>query len=264
LSAAEPIAAARPTTAELMVSALAGELRDGTRVFNGAASFIPIAAFLLARATHAPGLTWAAGSIGVDAHPAEIPESTISDRLFEGSTMLQSSPSDVWAYAGAAKLDTFCFRGVQFDPHGNVNNTVIGPYDNPRVRLPGGGGMADLGCFIANSLLWSTTHDTRTFVERLDHRTCLGWADGGDHRDRLGLPGGPRICVTDLAVLDFHPVSRRMRVRSVHPGTTLEEVVAATGFELVIEGEPPTTPVPSTEQLALIRRLDPTSMRDRG
>src|SRR6185312_12576136 len=98
-------------TAEVMVTALARELDDETRVFNGAASFIPIAAFMLARATHAPGLTWAAGSIGVDAHPVEIPESTISDRLFEGSTMLQSSPSDVWAYAGAAKLDTFCFRG---------------------------------------------------------------------------------------------------------------------------------------------------------
>lgn len=256
--------AGAPTTEEVMVSALAAELTDETRVFNGAASFIPIAAFMLARATHAPGLTWAAGSIGVDAHPAEIPESTISDRLFEGATMLQSSPSDVWAYAGTAKLDTFCFRGVQFDPHGNVNNTVIGPYDRPRVRLPGGGGMADLGCFIANSLLWSTTHDTRTFVRRLDHRTCLGWGDGGDHRERLGLPGGPRVCVTDLAVLDFHPVSRRMRLRSLHPGVSLADVVAATGFELVIEGEPSTTPAPSTEQLEWIRRLDPTSMRSRG
>lgn len=252
------------TVEEVMVSALAAELTDGTRAFNGAASFIPIAAFLLARATHAPGLTWAAGSIGVDAHPREIPESTISDRLFEGATMLQSSPSDVWAYAGTAKLDTFCFRGVQFDPYGNVNNTVIGPYDEPRVRLPGGGGMADLGCFIAVSLLWSTTHDTRTFVEHLDHRTCLGWGDGGDHRDRLGLPGGPRVCVTDLAVLDFHPVTRRMRLRSLHPGVSLAEVVAATAFELTIEGEPPPTPLPTPEQLALIRRLDPTEMRARG
>jgi glutaconate CoA-transferase subunit B len=65
-------------------------------------------------------------------------------------------------------------------------------------------------------------------------------------------------------VLDFHPVSRRMRLRSLHPGVTLEEVVAATGFELVIEGEPPPTPAPSAEELALLRRLDPTSMRDRG
>ncbi len=178
--------------------------------------------------------------------------------------MLQSSPSDVWAYAGTGKLDTFCFRGVQFDPYGNVNNTAIGPYRAPRVRLPGGGGMADLGCFIAVSLLWSTTHDTRTFVERLDHRTCLGWGDGGDHRDRLGLSGGPRVCVTDLAVLDFHPVSHRMRVRSLHPGVSLDQVVAATGFELVIEGEPPPTTSPSPEQLELIRRLDPTTMRARG
>lgn len=258
------MSAGEATVEEVMVCALAGELTDDTRVFNGAASFIPIAAFLLARATHAPGLTWAAGSIGVDAHPREIPESTISDRLFEGATMLQSSPSDVWAYAGTAKLDTFCFRGVQFDPYGNVNNTAIGPPGRPRVRLPGGGGMADLGCFIANSLLWSTTHDTRTFVERIDHRTCLGWGDGDDHRERLGLPGGPRVCVTDLAVLDFHPTSRRMRVRSLHAGVSREEVEAATGFELVIEGTPPPTPAPTPEQLELIRRLDPTTMRARG
>lgn len=258
------MSAAALSTEEVMVCALAGELTDDTRVFNGAASFIPIAAFMLARATHAPGLTWAAGSIGVDAHPREIPESTISDRLFEGATMLQSSPSDVWAYAGTGKLDTFCFRGVQFDPYGNVNNTAIGPPGRPRVRLPGGGGMADLGCFIANSLLWSTTHDTRTFVERIEHRTCLGWGDGGDHRERLGLPGGPSVCVTDLAVLDFHPTSKRMRLRSLHPGVSLGDVVAATGFELVIEGDPPTTPAPTPVQLELIRKLDPTTMRARG
>ena len=68
---------------------------------------------------------------------------------------------------------------------------MIGPYDEPRVRLPGGGGMADLGCVVPNVLLWSTTHDPRTFVERVDYRSSLGWGDGGDHRERLGLPGGP-------------------------------------------------------------------------
>jgi glutaconate CoA-transferase subunit B len=252
------------TVQELMVAAVARELTDGTRVFNGAASFIPVAAFLLARATHAPGLLWAAGSIGVDAHPESIPESTTSEALWAGATMLQSSPHDVWPYACAGRLDTFCFRGAQIDARGNINNTVIGSYDAPRVRLPGGGGMSDLGGIAANVLLWSTTHDRRTFVERLDFRTGLGWGDGGDHRARLGFSGGPRVCVTNLAVLDFHPVSRRMRLRSVHPGVTVENVVAATAFELVIEPEVSVTPAVSSEQVALIRSLDPTAMRDRG
>jgi glutaconate CoA-transferase, subunit B len=252
------------TVQELMVAALARELTDDTRVFNGAASFIPVAAFLLARATHAPGLLWAAGSIGVDAHPESIPESTTSEALWAGATMLQSSPHDVWPHVCAGRLDTFCFRGAQIDAHGNINNTVIGSYDAPRVRLPGGGGMSDLGGIAVNVLLWSTTHDRRTFVERLDFRTGLGWGDGGDHRARLGLSGGPRVCVTNLAVLDFHPVSRRMRLRSVHPGVTVENVVAATAFELVIEPGVSVTPAVTSEQVALIRRLDPTAMRDRG
>lgn len=252
------------TVAEVMVARLAREFSDDTRAFNGAASFIPVAAFTLARATHAPGLTWCSGSIGVDAHPDAISPSTIAAEMWQGATMLQSSPHDSWPYASAGRLDTFCFRGVQIDPYGNVNNTVIGTRAAPRVRLPGGGGMADLGCLLPNIYLWSTTHDRRTFVERLDHRSSMGWGDGGDHRKRLGLPGGPRLCVTDLAVLDFHPESRRMRLQSVHPGVTVDDVAAATGFELEIDGDVRQTDPPTGEELELIRRLDPTSMRDRG
>jgi glutaconate CoA-transferase, subunit B len=252
------------TVEELMVTALARRLHNGTRVFNGAVSFIPVVAVLLARATHAPELMWAAGSIGVDPHPTSVPDSTIDAALWREATMLQSSPYDVWGYATGGKLNTFCFRGVQIDPHGNVNNTVIGPYDAPRVRLPGSGGMADLGSVLPEVLLWSTTHDRRTFVDQLDYRTSIGWGDGGDHRTRLGLPGGPSVCVTNLAVLDFHPISHRMRLRSVHPGVAVADVVTATGFPLTIDGEVGVTEAPTRVELALIRRLDPTGMRDRG
>ncbi|QEC49280.1 CoA-transferase subunit beta [Baekduia soli] len=251
------------TLDELVVTALARCLDDETRAFNGAASFVPVVAFLLARATHAPRLLWAAASIGVDARPSEIPDSTLSGSLWEGASMLQSSPYDFWGRAFTGRLNTFCFRGAQIDAFGNVNNTVIGDYEAPRVRLPGGGGMSDLGGVIPRLLLWTTTHDRRTFVDRLDFRSGLGWGDGGDHRERLGLPGGPLACVTDLAVLDFHPVSRRMRLRSVHPGGTVDDVVDATGFDLVIEGDVPETRAPTAQEVALIRRLDPTGARRR-
>jgi glutaconate CoA-transferase subunit B len=251
------------TTDELVVAALAREFSNDTCAFNGAVSFVPVTALLLARATHAPDLTWVAGSIAVDPQPAEIPESTLASTLWTGATMLQASVADFWAYAQSGRLNSFCFRGAQIDAFGNVNNTVIGDYDQPKIRLPGGGGMADLGCLVPRIYLWSTTHDPRTFVEKLDFRSGLGWGDGGDHRERLGLEGGPVVCVTNLAVLDFHPESHRMRLRSVHPGVSVDDVVAATGFELVIEGAVPETPVPSAEIVEAIRRVDPTGARKR-
>jgi glutaconate CoA-transferase subunit B len=246
-----------------VVAALARGFDDEIRAFNGAASFVPVAALMLARATHAPGLTWVASSIAVDPRPAAIPESTLSDGLWAGATMYQSSAFDFWPYAQSGRLNSFCFRGAQIDAHGNVNNTVIGDFSRPKIRLPGGGGMADLGCLCERVFIWSTTHNTRTFVERLDFRSGLGYGDGPGHRERLGLPGGPQLCVTDLAVMGFHPTSRRMRLLSVHPGVSVEQVRKATGFELVIEGEVPQTPPPSEIEVRLIRELDPTGARKR-
>ena len=149
------------------------------------------------------------------------------------------------------------------DRFGNVNNTVIGPYDQPKVRLPGGGGMADLGCMIPNIFLWSTTHNDRTFVDKLDFRSGIGWGDGGDHRQQLGLPGGPQLCVTNLCVFDFDPVSKGMRLQSLHPGVEAAQVHDATGFEVLMpRHDIPTTALPTLEELRIIREeIDPTAMR---
>lgn len=251
------------TIDELMVVTLAREFTDETRAFNGAVSFVPVAAYLLARATHAPELVWAASSVAVDATPRQLAESTLSDAIWDGAAMLSSSPFDFWSWAQGARYNTFAFRGAQMDRFGNVNNTVIGPYDAPKVRLPGGGGMADLGCMIPNIYLWSTTHDPRTFVDRLDFRSGLGWGDGGEHRARLGLPGGPRLCVTNLCVMDFEPTSKGMRLRSLHPGVLVEDVQSATGFDVLLpDGDVPTTAAPTAEELRILREeVDPTSMR---
>ena len=177
--------------------------------------------------------------------------------------MLSNSPFDFWAWAQGMRYNTFAFRGAQIDRFGNVNNTVIGSYDKPKVRLPGGGGMADLGCMIPNIYLWSTTHNARIFVEQLDFRSGIGWGDGGDHREKLGLPGGPKLCVTNLCVMDFHPESKAMRLKSLHPGVSLETVQESTGFEVLLpEGGIPTTDPATAEELRILREdVDPTSMR---
>jgi glutaconate CoA-transferase, subunit B len=258
-----PVPDADCTVDELMVVTLAREFTNETRAFNGAVSFVPVAAYLLARRLHAPELVWAASSIAVDADPAELAPSTLSDAIWDGATMLSNSPFDFWAWAQGAIYNTFAFRGAQMDRYGNVNNTVIGPYDTPKVRLPGGGGMADLSCMIPNIYLWSTTHDPRTFVDQLDFRSGIGWGDGGDHREQLGLPGGPQLCVTNLCVFDFEPRSKGMRLRSVHPGVEVEQVQEATGFEVLLpDGEVPVTPLPTERELEVLRQqVDPTGMR---
>lgn len=251
------------TVDELMVVELCHRFDDTTRSFNGAVSFIPVCAYLLARETHAPGLVWAASSIAIDPHPPRIPESTLSDMLWDGAVALSNSPFDFWAWAQGGHYNTFAFRGAQIDRYGNVNNTVIGPYDAPKVRLPGGGGMADLSTMIERIYLWSTTHNPRIFVERLDFRSGIGYGDGGDHRQRLGLPGGPQVCVTNLCVFDFEPVSKGMRVASLHPGVTIDDVRQATGFEVLVpDGDIPVTPRPDPEYVEILRNVvDPTSQR---
>ncbi|MCY4037731.1 MAG: hypothetical protein OXF64_09820 [bacterium] len=161
------------TIDELMAVTFSRAMSNDTRAFNGAVSFIPVCGYLLARRTHAPELVWAASSIAVDADPEEIGDSTLSDSLWGRASMLSNSPFDFWSYAQGARYNTFAFRGAQMDACGNVNNTVIGPYESPKVRLPGGGGMADLGAMIPLLYLGSCSPDPRWFVERLDLRSGL-------------------------------------------------------------------------------------------
>ena len=116
--------------------------------------------------------------------------------------------------------------------YGNANNSIIGDdYHRPKVRLPGTAGLGDMGSLGKRLFYWNPNHSPRSLVEKVDFRSAAGYLGGGDEREQLGLTGGPEIVVTNLAVLDFHPESKRMRLRSVHPGTTVEQVQEATGFE---------------------------------
>jgi glutaconate CoA-transferase, subunit B len=252
------------TVDELMVATLSRQLENPDQVCNGAASFIPVCAFALARATHAPELVWLAGAVGLDARPRRVPASTLEAPLWHRASMYMPQLEDFWSYALNGRwLTKFCVRGAQIDRYGNANNSVIGgDYHHPKVRLPGSAGLGDMGSIGKRLLYWTTTHNPRTLVERVDFVTCAGWLGGGDEREQLGLEGGPEILVSDLAVMDFHPDSKRMRLCSVHPGVTVEQVVEATGFELVIEGDIPETEPPTDEQVRLIREeIDPDGAR---
>jgi glutaconate CoA-transferase subunit B len=255
------------TIDELMVAALARQFEAGDQLCNGAASFVPVCAFQLARATHAPDLVWLAGAVGLDARPRRVPASTLEAPLWHRSSMYMPQYEDFWSYVLNGRwLTKFCVRGAQIDRFGNANNSVIGSdYHRPKVRLPGSAGLGDMGSIGKRLIYWTTTHDPRTLVERVDFVTCAGWLRGGDERERLGLQGGPEVVVTNLCVMDFAPDSHAMRLVSVHPGVSVEEMQAATGFEILLpDGDVPETPPPTDEDLRLIREeIDPDGARRR-
>ena len=250
---------------ELMVTVLAEQFRNGDQTTNGMGSFIPVAAFMLARLTHAPDLIWLASSVGLEPRPQRIPASTLEAPLWRDAIMYIEQYGDFWDFILNGRwIEKFCVGAAQLDQYGNANNSVIGnDYHAPKVRLPGTAGLADL-CSIGKKLYyWNFNHTPRGLVEKVDFISGAGYLEGGDARERLGLGGGPQLVVTNLAVLDFHPESKRMRLQSVHPGVTVAEVREATGFELLLPAAAvPETRRPTEAQVKLIREvIDPDGMR---
>jgi len=253
---------------ELMVTTLASYFHNGEQACNGMASFIPVAAFMLARLTHAPELVWIASSVGLEPRPKRIPASTLEAPLWRDSIMYLDQYTDFWNIVLNGRwIQKFCVGAAQLDQYGNANNSVIGKdYHRPEVRLPGTAGLADM-CSIGKDLYyWNPNHSTRSLVEKVDYISGAGYLNGGDEREQLGLGGGPQAVITNLAVMDFHPDSKRMRLKSVHPGVTVAQVQAATGFELLLATDSiPDTAAPSVEQIRLIRKvIDPDGMRKHG
>jgi glutaconate CoA-transferase subunit B len=256
------------TVDELMVTTLAAFFRDGDQVCNGMASFIPVAAFMLARATHAPGLVWFASSIGLDPRPSRIPDSTLEASLWSDAVMYLDQYRDFWNIVGNGRWITkFCVGAAQLDQFGNANNSVIGDdYHAPKVRLPGTAGLADMCSLNKKLYYWIPNHSPRSLVSRVDYISGAGYLGGGDERERLGLGHGPQAVITNLAVLDFEPNSKRMRLVSLHPGVTLDQVQKQTEFDLLIpDTEIPETVTPSEEHIRLVREeIDPDGMRRHG
>jgi glutaconate CoA-transferase subunit B len=251
------------TIDELMVITLARQFTDADIMLNGTVSYIPVSAFMLARETHAPKMTWVAGAVGVDAQPGFIIGNTLDPTMWKGCVMYLPQVGDMWSYVHSNMLEIFCIRGAQIDMYGNVNNSVIGKdFHKPKVRLPGSAGMGDMTTLHKRIYIWSTTHNPRTFVEKVDFLAAPGYLTGGDARAKLGLRNGPQLVVTDLCVMDFEPTSKRMRLKSVHRGVTPKQVQEETGFELLMPKDVQETPAPSEHELALLRnQIDPRNMR---
>src|SRR5580692_7540148 len=229
---------------ELMICCAARLLENGRTVAVGTG--IPCAAAMLAQRTTAPNLVIFFEAGGVSPQLPTMPISVGDSRTFYRGLMA-TSMADVMETCQRGMMDYTFLGGAQIDAYGNLNSTIIGnDYTQPRVRLPGSGGANDLA-----SLCWRilvvTNHDRRRFVEKLDFLTTPGFLTGPGAREAAGLPSGtgPYRVITDLTVMGYDEQTKRMQVWSLHPGVTLEQVQAATGFFLTFHEPLPTTEPPT-------------------
>ena len=243
--------------AELLAVMAARQLRDDTTVFAGVG--VPLLAAALAKRRHAPRLTLVieGGIIGPEIAPGRLPVSTNEMRAARRASMLPGI-TDAFLFAQRGFVDVGFMGGAQIDRYGNINTSVLGAdYWKPKVRLPGTGGANDIAS-LCREVIIVTAHEKRRFVERVDFVTSPAWLAGDGSRKRAGLLfGGVSRVVTTLGILGFDAETRRMRIEATHPGVSVEDIRANTGFEL---GTVPTVTVtdpPSDDELATLRALDP-------
>ena len=246
----------RFTPVELMVSCAARALDDGRTVAVGTG--VPCAAAMLAQKTHAPNLVVLFEAGGVAPQLPTMPVSVGDSRTIHRAIMA-ASMAEVMQFCQRGLVDYTFLSGAQIDAYGNINSTLIGGnHAKPKVRLPGSGGANDLASFCWRTLV-IMRHDPKKFVARLDFLTSPGYLTGPG-REAAGLPRdtGPHRVITELAVLGFHPSTKRMMLLSVHPGVTVEQVKSATGFELETADDVTRTAEPTDDELLILRdEVDP-------
>lgn len=250
------------TTTEMMTIASARLLRNHQVCFVGIG--LPSAAANLARLTNAPEvvLIYESGPIG--AKPDVLPLSIGDGELAETADTVVSTPEIFRYWLQGGRVDIGFLGAAQIDRFANLNTTVIGNYAKPKTRLPGAGGAPEIASS-ANEVFIIVRHSHRTFVNKLDFLTSIGFGEGGDHRERLGLPGrGPTTVVTDLCIFHPDPITRELTVTSLHPGVTREQVIAATGWPVVFAGHVDTISPATETELRVLRDLQRRTMIAHG
>jgi glutaconate CoA-transferase, subunit B len=240
---------------ELMTVVMARQLRPGEVAIMGAVSALPQAACRLAQLTSAPGLWFIAGGSGaINPHLDPLVASSCDERLLEADAVM-TLPDVILVEGRGDLIDVFFAGGLQIDAYGNCNLGPVGPWTHPTLRGPGGVGLP----FVSRAgrvVIYSMSHDRRTFVEHVDFISGPGFVSGRDV-----LPGGgPSLIVTALCTMDFDPATHRARLAALHPGVTRDQVLAATGFNPIVPARLETTAPPTAEELSIMRRMDPSGL----
>mgnify|MGYP001047858586 CR=1 FL=1 len=242
---------------EQMTVVLARDLKDRELGAAGAAALVPMAAIALARELHAPNLS-IGGEMFFNPYPRRLYPSMLDDRALgrcEGSETF----IELFGHSHHG-LDFFFHSGLQHDRFGNINlHYVGGTLHEPKMRGPGAANLSY--CHTSTRFyICPTVHNDRNFVEKVDFVTIPGHLDGPESKRAAGLMNeGPRFVITPRAVMDFDPDTLEMRLKSVHSGNSVQDVLDHTGFALNVPEGVGQTPPPSEDELELLRnKIDPT------
>ena len=236
---------------ELLICTASRLMEDETTAFIGTG--IPMLAASLAQRRQAPNLVPIFEFGGMGAILEDLPMAVGEARTFH-KALHASGITDTMETAARGFVDYGFLGGAQIDPYGNLNSTVIGPHDRPKVRLPGSGGANDVG-----SLCWRTIiiirHSRRSFVPKVDFLTTPGYLSGPGAREEAGLPPGtgPLYVVSTLALMGFDDETKRMKLLKTQPGVSVADVIAETGFELIVPEGVEISEPPTPEELRILR-----------
>lgn len=243
------------TRFELMAAAGARELRDGEIVAVGIG--LPVVASFLAKRTHAPNLTILFELGVVDPEPIHTGVGLADPRVWYRAKIMSSFVDILGTVLHRGLVDVGFLGGLEVDMYGNLNTTLLGDPHGAFRHFVGSGGANDIASS-ARRVIIIIRHEARKLKQAVSFITSPGYLQGGAARKAAGLSGGPTRVITDKAIFDFEPESKRMRLLSVHPGVTVEEVLSTMSFEPVLPDRVAVTEPPTLEEVRLIREeIDP-------
>jgi len=246
------------TPSELMAVAGARELRDREVVAVGLG--LPVVASFLAKMTHAPEMTILFELGVIDPEPKDQGVGLADPRVWYRARVLSSFVDILGSILHKGRVDVGFLGGLETDRFGNLNTSLVGDPKGKFRHMVGSGGANDIASSARRTII-IMRHEERKLKQAISFVTSPGYIGGGDSRERAGLRGGPSKVITDKAIFGFHPETREMMLLSIHPGTTVEDVLDTMGFSPVVPGRVPSTEPPTADQLRLIReQIDPQRM----
>jgi glutaconate CoA-transferase subunit B len=247
---------------EMMTIAASRALKNDDVCFVGIGQ--PSGAANLARLNHAPDITLIYESGTLATKPSVLPLSIGDGELCETALTTVSVPEMFRYWLQGGRISVGFLGGAQIDRFANLNTTVVGDYNKPKVRLPGGGGAPEIAVSCGEIFI-IMKQSKRSFVDKIDFFTSIGHGSGGDSREKLGVKTkGPTRLITDLAIYEPDAETREMVVTSIHPGVSRDTIQDNTGWTVRYANDVAETPAPTKQELEILRDLNARTARAHG